>query len=246
MSTIKIEDVSKSFRGTVVLQHFSITIQAGSITVFLAPSGAGKTTLLRLIAGLDAPDAGTITFEDGIVAPSGDIGFIFQQESVFPWLSVRDNVAFGLSLRTNRDRANRVTALVDEMCDSVGLDVDLRGRFPRQLSGGQRQRVVIARSLALRPRLLLCDEPFSSLDDRTRQSLRNEVLKIRDQYQPTIIFITHNVEEALYLADVVVVCEGPPLAIQSVQQITFESRDEELITSDVFRKKLRELQTYTR
>jgi ABC-type nitrate/sulfonate/bicarbonate transport system ATPase subunit len=247
MSDLRIKRLSKRFGTTSVLNGFSLNVDRGQITVLVAPSGAGKTTLLRLVAGLDKPDSGVIEFDDGIAAPSADVGYIFQHDSAFPWLTVRHNIGFGLELRANVGRvgANTREEIIREMSATVGLGEVLE-RFPRQLSGGQRQRVVIARSLVLQPRVLLCDEPFSALDDRTRQSLREQVLLIRERYRPTIIFITHHVEEALFLADKVVVCDGPPLTIRAVRPINFDRRDVDLIASAPFREELHNIQMYTR
>jgi NitT/TauT family transport system ATP-binding protein len=196
---------------------------------------------------LDEPDSGVIEFDDKIVAPSADVGYIFQHDSAFPWLTVRRNIGFGLKLRANAGRvmSDTVGEIIQEISAAVGLD-ELLERFPRELSGGQRQRVVIARSLVLQPRVLLCDEPFSALDDRTRQSLREQILLIRQRYRPTIVFITHHVEEALFLADQVVVCDGPPLRIRAVRSINFDSRDADLIASAAFREELHNIQMYTR
>ncbi len=208
--TIAVEDVVKKFSGFAALEGVSLVTRPGEFLALLGPSGSGKTTLLRIIAGLEYPDSGTVRFGG---ADMGDrparergAGFVFQHYALFRHMTVADNIGFGLSVKRRRDRpaAAAIRARVDELLALVQLP-DLGRRYPAQLSGGQRQRVALARALAVNPRVLLLDEPFGALDAKVRKDLRRWLRHVHDETGITSIFVTHDQEEALDLADRVVV-----------------------------------------
>ena len=204
--TISIRSIHKRFGRFPALNGVDLEIRDGELLALLGPSGSGKTTLLRIIAGLDFPDSGQVLFEDEDVTYAGaaarKVGFVFQQYALFKHMTVGRNVAFGLDVRKRVDKPSKpeITRRVDELLKLVELD-DLGKRFPSQLSGGQRQRVALARALAVGPRVLLLDEPFGALDATVRKSLRRELRRIHDATGVTTIFVTHDQEEALELAD---------------------------------------------
>ncbi len=208
--TISIRSVEKRFGRFPALNGVGLDIRDGELLALLGPSGSGKTTLLRVIAGLDFPDTGQVLFDGEDVTYAGAaqrrVGFVFQQYALFKHMNVAKNVAFGLDVRRGRDKPPRarITAQVDELLKLVELG-ELGRRFPAQLSGGQRQRVALARALAVNPRVLLLDEPFGALDATVRKSLRKELRRIHDATGVTTIFVTHDQEEALELADRVAV-----------------------------------------
>jgi sulfate transport system ATP-binding protein len=203
---IDVRNVSKSFNGFKALDDVSLSVPDGSLTALLGPSGGGKSTLLRVIAGLEAPDAGEVLFSGEAVTnlPAQDrgVGFVFQHYAAFKHMTVRDNIAFGLKIRKRpkdeiRDRVDELLALVH-----LGGWV---ARYPSQLSGGQRQRMALARALAVQPRVLLLDEPFGALDATVRKELRDWLRKLHDEVHVTTIFVTHDQEEALEVAQQVAV-----------------------------------------
>ncbi len=208
--TISIRSVEKRFGRYPALNGVDLDIRDGELLALLGPSGSGKTTLLRVIAGLDFPDAGQVLFEGEDVTYAGAadrrVGFVFQQYALFKHMTVAKNVAFGLDVRrgSRRPPMAEIAARVDELLKLVELG-ELGRRFPAQLSGGQRQRVALARALAVGPRVLLLDEPFGALDATVRKSLRSELRRIHDATGVTTIFVTHDQEEALELADRVAV-----------------------------------------
>ncbi|MFZ4733151.1 MAG: sulfate/molybdate ABC transporter ATP-binding protein [Pirellulales bacterium] len=204
--SIHVRDVSKSFGSFRALDRVSLEVPDGALVALLGPSGSGKTTLLRVIAGLEHPDAGTIT-EDGADvtdrhARARGVGFVFQHYALFRHMSVFENVAFGLRIR--RVPRAEVTRRVEELLHLVRL-AGLGARRPAQLSGGQRQRVALARALAIRPRILLLDEPFGALDAKVRVELRQWLRRLHEEIGMTSVFVTHDQEEAFELADEVVV-----------------------------------------
>src|SRR3954469_24382407 len=203
---IEARNVTKRFGEFVALDDVSLEVQSGSLTGLLGPSGSGKSTLLRVIAGLELADAGDvwISGEDATaLAPQKrGVGFVFQHYAPFKHMTVWDNVAFGLSIR-RRPKAE-IRARVDELLELVQL-AGLGKRYPAQLSGGQRQRMALARALAPEPEVLLLDEPFGALDARVRVELRAWLLRLHDEMHVTTIFVTHDQEEALELADSIVV-----------------------------------------
>ena len=204
--TISIRSVEKTFGRFPALNDVSLDIRPGELLALLGPSGSGKTTLLRAIAGLEYPDTGQILFDGQDVtyasAASRRVGFVFQQYALFKHMTVARNVAFGLDVRKGRDKPPKaeIGTRVDELLRLVELG-GLSRRYPSQLSGGQRQRVALARALAVSPRVLLLDEPFGALDATVRKSLRKELRRIHDATGVTTVFVTHDQEEALELAD---------------------------------------------
>jgi sulfate transport system ATP-binding protein len=203
---IEARNVTKRFGDFLALDDVSISVESGSLTGLLGPSGSGKSTLLRVIAGLETPDAGEVFIsgkEATAVAPQKrGVGFVFQHYAPFTHMTVWDNIAFGLTIR--RRPKEEIAARVNELLELVQLK-GLGKRYPSQLSGGQRQRMALARALAAEPELLLLDEPFGALDARVRQELREWLLRLHDEMHVTTIFVTHDQEEALEVADNVVV-----------------------------------------
>jgi sulfate transport system ATP-binding protein len=207
---IAIRRATKRFGSFVALDNVSLAIPTGSLTALLGPSGSGKSTLLRVIAGLEQPDDGDVAISgrDATDEPpqTRGVGFVFQHYAAFKHMTVRDNVAFGLSIR-KRPKA-QIRERVDELLTLVQLD-GLAGRYPSQLSGGQRQRMALARALAVEPRVLLLDEPFGALDARVRKELRTWLRRLHDEVHVTTVLVTHDQEEAMEVADrIVLMNEG--------------------------------------
>src|SRR5512133_2200569 len=206
---IAVEGVSKSFGEFAALSNVSIDVQAGSLTALLGPSGSGKSTLLRVIAGLERPDAGRVCLEGrdvtSVAPQQRGVGFVFQHYAAFKHMTVAENVAFGLRIR-RRPRAE-IRQRVAELLELVQLS-RLGGRYPAQLSGGQRQRMGLARALAVDPKVLLLDEPFGALDARVRKELRDWLRRLHDETHTTTVIVTHDQEEAMEVADRVVVMNG--------------------------------------
>ncbi len=208
--SIEINHITKQFGSFTALSDVSLNIPSGQLVALLGPSGSGKTTLLRIIAGLETPDAGTIRFngEDTTRRPVRDrqVGFVFQHYALFRHMTVSQNVAFGLRVRPRATRPSdqEIRNKVKELLQLVQLE-GLTNRYPAQLSGGQRQRVALARALAVEPQILLLDEPFGALDARVRTELRRWLRQLHDEIQLTSVFVTHDQEEALEVADSIVV-----------------------------------------
>ncbi|MFT5534618.1 MAG: NitT/TauT family transport system ATP-binding protein [Burkholderiaceae bacterium] len=211
-SPISITGVNKIFttvdHDVIALQNINLEIPSGQFVCLLGPSGCGKSTLLNAVAGFALPTSGSIVTGDiTVTGPGPDRGMVFQEYALFPWMTVEENVAFGLEIKgmTKADIGPRVLALLD----TLGLK-DFRSRFPKDLSGGMRQRVAIARVLALDSPIMLMDEPFGALDALTRRTLQDELLRIWAELKKTILFVTHSIEEAIYLADRIVVMTYRP------------------------------------
>jgi NitT/TauT family transport system ATP-binding protein len=209
---IVVKDVNKIFqtadREVVALKDINLEIPRGQFVCLLGPSGCGKSTLLNAVAGFSLPTSGSITVDGKPVsAPGPDRGMVFQEYALFPWMTVEQNIAFGLEIKGMERSAivERVAALLHKL----GL-YEFRSRFPKDLSGGMRQRVAIARVLALDSPVLLMDEPFGALDALTRRNLQDELLRIWAELNKTVIFVTHSIEEAIYLADRIVVMTYRP------------------------------------
>jgi sulfate transport system ATP-binding protein len=207
---IALEGLTKRWGDFVAVHDVSLAVPDGSLTALLGPSGSGKSTLLRLIAGLEAPDAGRVAIggrDVTAVPPQGrDIGFVFQHYAAFKHMSVRANVAFGLTVRRRPKR--EIAARVDELLHIVGLEGH-QDRYPAQLSGGQRQRMALARALAVEPKVLLLDEPFGALDAKVRADLRSWLRRLHDDAHVTTVLVTHDQEEAMDVADrIAVLHEG--------------------------------------
>src|SRR6476619_2564500 len=208
--SIEIRNLNKSFGATVDCDNLNLDIPAGELVALLGPSGSGKTTLLRIIAGLEVPDSGTVLFhgEDATDADvrEGRVGFVFQHYALFGHMTIFENVAFGLRVRPKAVRPDEaaIRAKVAELLALVQLD-RLADRYPHQLSGGQRQRIALARALAVEPKVLLLDEPFGALDAKVRKELRRWLRRLHDEMHVTSVFVTHDQEEAMEVADRIVV-----------------------------------------
>jgi NitT/TauT family transport system ATP-binding protein len=192
----------------------------GEFRVLLGPSGCGKSTLLRMIAGLDKPTSGQVFVNGEIVThPGKDRGMVFQKYTSFPWLTVADNIAYGMKINGVPEAQRKET--VDRLLNSVGL-TEFANVYPETLSGGMQQRVAIARTLALRPSVILMDEPFGALDAQTRSDMQQLLLEIWDETACTILFVTHDVEEAVYLADRIFIMSSHPGTIVEDVQVSFD------------------------
>jgi len=220
---IRLDNVVKEFETFRAVHGVSLDIESGELVALLGPSGSGKTTILRMVAGLEYADAGAIYFgaENATDIPVRDrgVGFVFQHYALFPHMTVGENIAFGMKVSKVKRSPQAIAARVKELLDLVQLS-GLKDRFPGQISGGQRQRVALARALAVDPRVLLLDEPFGALDANVRRDLRRWLRKIHDELGITTLFVTHDQEEALDLADRVVILnkgrivqEGTPEAV---------------------------------
>jgi sulfate/thiosulfate transport system ATP-binding protein len=222
--SIHIRDVTKRFGSFTALDGVSLEVPSGELLALLGPSGSGKTTLLRIIAGLETPDSGAIAYEDADVthvAPKDrEVGFVFQHYALFRHMSVFENVAFGLRIR--KAPQAEVEKRVRELLHLVRLE-GLEKRFPSQLSGGQRQRVALARALAVRPRMLLLDEPFGALDAKVRLELRQWLRHLHDEMHVTTVFVTHDQEEAFEVADHVVVMRSGKIEQSGSPQDVFDN-----------------------
>ncbi|TBU93544.1 sulfate/molybdate ABC transporter ATP-binding protein [Stutzerimonas kirkiae] len=208
--SIDVTNVSKNFNTFKALDNINLNIQSGELVALLGPSGCGKTTLLRIIAGLETPDSGTIVFHGEDVSSHDvrdrKVGFVFQHYALFRHMTVFDNVAFGLRMKPKGERPNETTIKkkVHDLLDLVQLDW-LADRYPEQLSGGQRQRIALARALAVEPKVLLLDEPFGALDAKVRKELRRWLARLHEEVHLTSVFVTHDQEEAMEVADRIVV-----------------------------------------
>ena len=224
-AAITIDGVSKQYEGgsgtTTALRDVSLTISSGEFVTVLGPSGCGKTTLLRLVSGLESPTDGDIRAAgEPVQGPDPNRGTVFQAYHLFPWLTVRENVAFGLVEWGVPDTERQ--ARVREMLDLIGLS-DFANAYPKELSGGMKQRVGLARALAVDPDVLLLDEPFGSVDMQTRRQLQRELLDIWRDTDKTVLFVTHDIEEAVALSDRIVVMSGTPGRVQATVSVE-ESR----------------------
>jgi sulfate transport system ATP-binding protein len=208
--SIEIENITKTFGAFTALGNVSLTIPSGELVALLGPSGCGKTSLLRIIAGLETPDSGRILFNGEDTTQSHvrerRVGFVFQHYALFKHMTVFDNVAFGLNVRPKQTRPSKgeIRGKVNELLRLVQLE-NMANRYPAQLSGGQRQRIALARALAVEPQVLLLDEPFGALDAQVRAELRRWLRRLHDEIHVTSVFVTHDQEEALEVADRIVV-----------------------------------------
>ena len=223
---IEVKNINKSFESMtnedlVVLKDINLHIDDGEFVCFLGPSGCGKTTLLRLIAGLDQPTSGEIVADGEVVEkPSGDRTVIFQQYSLFPWLTVLQNVTFGLEMTKKGSKEENIAA-AERYLTSVGL-IDFKDSYPHELSGGMKQRVAIIRSLLNHSPILLMDEPFSALDMQNRHKLQEQLIGVWKRFENTIVFVTHDVDEAVYLADKIVIMDKNPGKIANIIDVDIE------------------------
>lgn len=220
MAILSINQVNKEFQITTgavkALNNISLQVEEGEFICIVGASGCGKSTLLRIIAGLEKQTTGTVLYENSpITEPSTDRGVIFQESRLFPWLTVEKNIEFGISNSADKESKKE---LIRHYLKIVGLQ-EFRKAFPHQLSGGMQQRVSIARALINQPKLLLLDEPFGALDALTKMTMQDEILRIREYQKSTMILVTHDIDEAVYLADRVVIMSSRPGTIQKVLNI---------------------------
>lgn len=221
MALLEIKEVSKQFfadgKEMTALQDINLDIEENEFVCFIGPSGCGKTTLLRIMAGLEEATEGTVTLDgDLITGPGPERGMVFQEYSLFPWRTVIDNIVFGLELKGVP--AGERLAQGRQYLKMVGLE-RFETRYPHELSGGMKQRVAIARALVNRPRALLMDEPFGALDAQTRNLMQSELLRIWQEEKKTVVFVTHSVDEAIYLADRIVIMSARPGRIKDIIEI---------------------------
>jgi len=221
LTVSNISRVFESETGEVeALRNINLDVRDKEFLCFIGPSGCGKTTLLRIIAGLDQPTSGEVLLDSKrITSPDSERGMVFQEYSLFPWRRIIDNVAFGMELKGMPKRERYETAR--KFLKMVGLDA-FEHSYPYELSGGMRQRAAIARALANDPKVLLMDEPFGSVDAQTRNVLQGELLKIWNETRKTVLFITHSIDEAMYLADRVVVLSARPGRIREIIEIDLD------------------------
>ncbi len=238
-SGLKVESVSKAFgkgdKRVTVLSDVSIDIADGEFVAVVGPSGSGKTTLLNAIAGFVLPDVGTIVVNGAKVhGPGPSRCVVFQEYAIFPWLSVRQNIAFGTRLASWSGNSQNRQAIVERYLELMDLTA-FADALPKTLSGGMRQRVAIARAYAVDPAILLMDEPFAALDALTREQMQGTLLEINNKERKTVLFVTHQVEEALYLADRVVVMSSRPARIQEIVEVPWgQTRPHGIKTSEDF------------
>ena len=221
MSQIIVNNVQKVFKtpgkDVVALKDIQLEIQAGEFVCLLGPSGCGKSTLLNAVAGFALPSSGEISVEGKkITGPGPDRGMVFQEYALFPWMTIAQNIAFGLEVQ--KKSRGEIEQTVNQLLDLLHLK-DFRDRFPKDLSGGMRQRVAIARVLALDSPIMLMDEPFGALDALTRRNLQDELLRIWEELGKTILFVTHSIEESIYLADRIVVMTYRPGTVKRDQVV---------------------------
>ncbi len=214
-SKIQFEHLSKNFKvkkGTIpAVQDITLEVREGEFLSIVGPSGCGKTTLLRILAGLDKPSSGTMTIQHR--NPNQPLNsMVFQEHSVFPWMTVRQNIAYGLNMRKVDKQI--VRQVVNEYLDKTGL-AKFENSYPHQLSGGMKQRVSVARAFANDPEILLMDEPFAALDEQNRLTLQEELLRVWEETRKTVVFITHSIDEAIFLSDRIVLMSAHPGRIRS-------------------------------
>jgi NitT/TauT family transport system ATP-binding protein len=240
-SQIQISKVSKVFstggREVVALDDINLEVRPGEFICLLGPSGCGKSTLLNAVAGFSHPTAGSIVVDGKPVqAPGPDRGMVFQEYALFPWMTVEKNIAFGLEIK--KQPKAQIREKVNALLEMLNLQ-DFRDRYPKDLSGGMRQRVAIARVLALDSPILLMDEPFGALDSLTRRNLQDELLRIWLEFKKTITFVTHSIEESIYLADRIVVMPYRPGTIKKIVGVTMpRPRDPSSVEFNNLKKEL--------
>jgi NitT/TauT family transport system ATP-binding protein len=217
--------VSLAFETTngplTVVDDVTYDIYSGDFVSVIGPSGCGKTTMMSMLAGFQKPTAGTVRFDDKpINGPGPERGVIFQEYGVYPWLTVRDNIAFGLGLRANRVSSKERNDICEHYLELMGL-ADFAKSYPKHLSGGMRQRLAIARAYAVKPKFLLMDEPFGALDAQTRSNMQNLLLRVLAAEGKTVMLITHSVDEAIYLSSRIVVVTARPARIKQIIDVKF-------------------------
>jgi NitT/TauT family transport system ATP-binding protein len=243
MAMIEISHVSKIFRDAkrkvdvTAIDDINLSVAKNEFVCLLGPSGCGKSTLLNMIAGFEKPSSGALTVDgQSITGPGSDRGVVFQQANLMPWLPIWENVAFHLLLRGGQKGERR--AIAQRYIDMVGL-TGFENHFPSELSGGMNQRVGIARALLMNPQVILMDEPFGALDEQTRMDMQNELVRIWQQHQGTIVFVTHGIDEALTLGTHVAIMSARPGRIREV--IPLDLRRPRDITSPQFNERKRHI-----
>lgn len=220
---IRLRNLSKVFPGpqpVAALHDFSLDIAQGEVAIILGPSGCGKSTAVRIIAGLTTATSGFVVVnEEPVLGPRHDCGMVFQSYTSFPWLSVIDNIAFGLRYKSKTSLAER-RAIARQLACEVGLE-EFQSAFISKLSGGMKQRVAIASALATNPEILLMDEPFGALDSQTRMVMQEHLLTIVERTKKTVVFVTHDIEEALLLGDRIYVCSARPARVLAELEVPF-------------------------
>jgi NitT/TauT family transport system ATP-binding protein len=218
MAKLSLNGLTKRFGDLEVLREINVAIERGAFIALVGPSGCGKTTLLRIVAGLEPATAGAVQLDGRTVhAPGGDRGFVFQSDNLLPWRTVFDNAMIGPEVAGRAGAAEKRRTL--DLLKLVGLE-GFEHYHPRQLSGGMRQRVNLARALAIDPDILLMDEPFSALDAQTREIMQTELLRIWEQGRKTVLFVTHQIDEAVFLSDRVLVFARRPGRVQETVDVT--------------------------
>jgi NitT/TauT family transport system ATP-binding protein len=227
MSILTVAQLTKNFGGFTAVKNIDFSLETGEFVALVGASGCGKSTLLRIIGGLETPSSGSVTVDGmGIGGPGRDRAMVFQDYSLYPWLSVVHNVRFCLGLKAYSKQPGG-PARADALIELMGL-TPVRSARPGQLSGGMRQRVAIARALMAQPKFLLMDEPFGALDTQTREVMHDLILHVKAAERSAILFVTHDVEEAVYLADRVIVFAPNPGRIDSVWPIDLPVRNRDL------------------
>jgi NitT/TauT family transport system ATP-binding protein len=226
---LRVDKLSKRFGSVQALSEISVEFPDGQFTCIVGPSGCGKTTLLKCLAGLVAPTSGEVSLDnERVTRPPRKMALVFQDysRSLFPWMTVRQNVAF--PLRTRAGPAEKAS-IVDQSLEAVGLAAAV-DRYPWQLSGGMQQRAAIARAIAYQPRILLMDEPFASVDAQTRADLEDMILRIKARYGMTIVLVTHDIDESVYLGERIVVLDPPPGSVKEVLDVPLPTERDQIST----------------
>jgi NitT/TauT family transport system ATP-binding protein len=230
---LRIESLAKSYGDNPAIADVGFEVSEREFVCVVGPSGCGKTTLLKCMSGLLAPTSGRVLLDDKpVLQPPEEMALVFQEysRSLMPWLSVRDNVE--LPLRHKKVGKPERARLVEEAVEAVGLERNL-DRYPWQLSGGMQQRVAIARALAYQPEILLMDEPFASVDAQTRADLEDLILQVRERYDVTIVFVTHDIDESVYLSDRIVVLSPSPTTVREIIQVELPKPRDQVETKEL-------------
>jgi NitT/TauT family transport system ATP-binding protein len=230
---LRVESLAKSYGDTPAIADVGFEVSEREFVCVVGPSGCGKTTLLKCMAGLLAPTAGRVLLDGRpVTEPPEEMALVFQEysRSLMPWMSVRNNVT--LPLRHKKLDKDERARLVEEAVDAVGLSANL-DRYPWQLSGGMQQRVAIARALAYQPQILLMDEPFASVDAQTRADLEDLILAVRERYDVTIVFVTHDIDESVYLSDRIVVLGPSPTSVKEILEVDLPRPRDQVETKEL-------------
>ncbi len=212
-----LREVTQQFGETPIFENLNLEVEEGCFCCIVGPSGCGKSTLLKVIAGLYNTTTGNVALNNRPVSlHDGEVGFVFQEDALFPWYTVEENIRFGL--RARKIDKHKWDDIINKNLDKVGL-AEYRSYYPKQLSGGMKQRIAIARVMAYNPKLLLMDEPFASLDSFNRNMLQSELIDLWEKEKKTILFVTHNIDEAVFLSERLIIMGAKPGRIKKVQDI---------------------------